>query len=163
MAHPAHPGTTGLVGRGSSYVIFYHMIWLKTLDSLGNRQSPLQKRRLFLGRQSGSSKGQFTLLWSLFGVPKIYFNEGDNSGWHSFRKLFFCAHGSRPAWLPTSLFGMVEGCKEPDQHQLVYGVSAIKGRKVVEKMCLRPGLTHSAKALWFFPQIREQMSGPEIS
>ena len=57
----------------------------------------------------------------------------------------------------------IEGCKEPDQHQLVYGVSAIKGRKVVEKMCLRPGLTHSAKALWFFPQIREQMSGPEIS
>ena len=121
------------------------MIWLKILDSLGNQQSPLQKRRLFLGRQSGSSKGQFTLLWSLSGVPKIYFNEGDNSGWHSFRKLFFCAHGSRPAWLPTSLFGKVEGCKEPDQHQLVYGVSAIKGRKVVEKMCLQPGLTHSVR------------------
>ena len=56
-----------------------------------------------------------------------------------FRNLFLCP------WLPTSLFGMVEGCKEPDQHQLVYGVSAIKGRKVVEKMCLQPGLTHSVR------------------
>ena len=107
--------------RGSLYGNFYQSRdMIEHIEHFGSPKVSIEEKK-FLGRQTGYSyKGQFNLLWSLVGVPKIYFNAGDNRGWYCFRKLFFCP------WFPTSLFGMVEGCKEPDQHQLVYGVSPIE-------------------------------------